>query len=527
MPAPLYHSGPLRFAMTMQHVGATLVVMEKFDAAKALELCQRHRVTDAHWVPTMLVRILKLPVAERDRFDLSSLTRIIHGAGPIAPEVKREFIDWIGPILEESYGGTEGNGMTMISSAEWLAHPGSVGRAFVGSIHVLDDAGRELPPGETGLIYFAGGPTFEYHGNPQRTRDAYDAQGRSTLGDIGYLDAEGYLYLTDRKHNMIITGGVNVFPQEIENVLITHPQVLDIAVFGLPDVEMGEVIQAVVQPRDLAAAGPALELELIALVRAKLAHYKAPRCIDFRAELPRHDTGKIYTRLLKAEYLAKRRRRLPEPCEPREDAFVAILTVDHQSVCVTVVQHEFEWSVQRLHARGERQGVHRRRNQRIRATLQHQQRRRDGLWPVQCGTFAQRLLGVRVELRNKRTEHFEPSRILAAGVGCEIRRRPDDCDCVEREAGAQRQQSHHAAARIAERIDVAGIDLRQRTAQRQQRRDIALVRATHFLEAFATIVAAVLRAQHDIAFTHEPIESELRVRTQLGILERAASIEDQ
>jgi long-chain acyl-CoA synthetase len=185
-------------------------------------------------------------------------------------------------ILEESYGGTEGNGMTMISSAEWLAHPGSVGRAFVGSIHVLDDAGRELPPGETGLIYFAGGPTFEYHGNPQRTRDAYDALGRSTLGDIGYLDAEGYLYLTDRKHNLIITGGVNVFPQEIENVLITHPQVLDVAVFGLPDVEMG------------------------ALVRAKLAHYKTPRSIDFRAELPRHDTGKIYTRLLKAEYLAQR-----------------------------------------------------------------------------------------------------------------------------------------------------------------------------------------------------------------------------
>ncbi len=305
MPAPLYHSGPLRFAMTMQHVGATLIVMEKFDAAHALALCQKYRVTDAHWVPTMLVRILKLPRAERDVFDLSWIQRIIHGAGPIAPEVKREFIDWIGPILEESYGGTEGNGMTMISSAEWLAHPGSVGRAFVGSIHILDDAGRELPTGETGLIYFAGGPSFEYHGNPQRTRDAYDAQGRSTLGDIGYLDAEGYLYLTDRKHNLIITGGVNVFPQEIENVLITHPQVLDVAVFGLPDMEMGEVIQAVVLPRDVTAAGPALERELIALVRTKLAQYKAPRRIDFRAELPRHDTGKIYTRLLKAEYLAK------------------------------------------------------------------------------------------------------------------------------------------------------------------------------------------------------------------------------
>jgi long-chain acyl-CoA synthetase len=308
LPAPLYHSGPLRFAMTMQHVGATLVIMERFDALTALRLCERLRVTDAHWVPTMLVRLLKLPPAERDAIDRSSVIRVIHGAGPIAPEVKREVIDWLGPILEESYGGTEGNGLTMISSVEWLTHPGSVGRAYVGKLHILDENGVELPPGKQGLIYFEGGPTFEYHGNPDKTREAYVAQGWSTLGDIGYLDEEGYLYLTDRKNNMIITGGVNVFPQETENVLITHPKVMDVAVFGLPDVEMGEVIKAVVQPRDMADAGAALANELIALCRSRLAHYKAPRSIDFRAELPRHDTGKIYTRLLKDEYLRGQRR---------------------------------------------------------------------------------------------------------------------------------------------------------------------------------------------------------------------------
>jgi long-chain acyl-CoA synthetase len=304
LPAPLYHAGPLRFALTMHHLGATLIVMEQFDAAAALALCARCRVSDAHWVPTMLVRMLKLPDAVRQAADLTSLKRIIHGAGPIAPEIKRQMIAWVGPILEESYGGTEGNGLTMISSAEWLRHPGSVGRAFVGSLHVLGEDGTELPPGQIGAVYFSGGPQFEYHGNPAKTREAHDAKGRSTLGDIGYLDEDGYLYLTDRKNFMIISGGVNIYPQEIENLLITHPEVLDVAVFGLPDVEMGEYVQAVVQPRDMQAAGPALARELTAFCRAHLAHFKAPRQIDFRAQLPRHDTGKIYTRLLKEEYLS-------------------------------------------------------------------------------------------------------------------------------------------------------------------------------------------------------------------------------
>jgi long-chain acyl-CoA synthetase len=306
LPAPLYHAGPLRFALTMQHVGATLIVMEHFDARAALQLCERYRVTDAHFVPTMMVRILKLPASEREGFDLSSLRRVIHGAAPCPPQIKRAMIEWLGPILEESYGGTEGNGLTMISSAEWLDHPGSVGRAFVGAIHILDDTGHELPPGSQGLVYFSGGPGFQYHRNAQKTQEAYDALGRSTLGDIGYLDRDGYLYLTDRKNNLIITGGVNVFPQEIENLLITHPKVLDAAVFGLPDLEMGETIKAVVQPRDPGVGGPALAAELIEYCRSHLAHYKAPRSIDFRVQLPRHDTGKIYTRLLKDEYLAAR-----------------------------------------------------------------------------------------------------------------------------------------------------------------------------------------------------------------------------
>ncbi len=304
LPAPLYHSGPLRFAMTMQHLGATLVVMERFEARAALALCDRYRVTDAHFVPTMMVRLLKLPDHDRNAFDLGSLGRVIHGAAPCPPEIKRGMIDWLGPILEESYGGTEGNGLTMISSEEWLAHPGSVGRAFVGAIHIVGEDGEALPPGERGLVYFSGGPGFEYHRNPQKTQEAYDASGRSTLGDIGYLDADGYLYLSDRKNNLIITGGVNVFPQEIENVLITHPKVLDAAVFGLPDVELGEMIKAVVQPREMGDAGPALAVELIELCRSRLAHYKAPRSVDFREQLPRHDTGKIYTRLLKSEYLS-------------------------------------------------------------------------------------------------------------------------------------------------------------------------------------------------------------------------------
>ena len=303
MPAPLYHSGPLRFSMAMQYVGATLVVMERFDAREALALCERYKVTHGHFVPTMMVRILKLPPEERLGFDLSAMRIVMHGAAPCPPEVKRAMIEWLGPILEESYGGTEGNGMTMIGSREWLEHPGSVGKPYTGAIHIVGLNGEDLPPGEIGLVYFAGGPKFEYHGNPEKTREAHDDQGRSTLGDIGYLDADGYLYLTDRKHDLIITGAINVYPQEIENLLIAHPKVLDVAVFGLPDTEMGEVIQAVVQLKDPDEADEDTAAELMTFCRSRLPSYKVPRAIDFRRELPRHDTGKVYKGQLKREYL--------------------------------------------------------------------------------------------------------------------------------------------------------------------------------------------------------------------------------
>lgn len=305
MPAPLYHAGPLRFAMAMQHVGATLIVMDKFDARTSLEIVQQYRVTHAHWVPTMIVRLLKLPAAEREAFDISSIRVVVHGAAPISPEVKYAALEWMGPILEESYGGTEGNGLTMITSKEWLEHPGSVGRPYVGKIHILDDHGKELPVGETGTIWFSDGPQFAYHNDPERTEKAYDTEGRSSLGDVGHVDAEGYVYITDRKNNMIISGAVNVYPQEAENRLIAHPEVADACAFGVPDDDMGEVLHAVVQLLDPEAACPEMEARLGVWCRETMATIKCPRTIAFSKQLPRHDTGKIYTRLLKEEWLTQ------------------------------------------------------------------------------------------------------------------------------------------------------------------------------------------------------------------------------
>ncbi len=309
MPCPIYHSGPMRFAMAMQHIGATLVMMEKFEAETALEYVARYHVTHAHWVPTMLVRLLKLPETVKARHDLSSIRVIVHGAAPIAPDVKRAAIDWFGPILEESYGGTEGNGLTMIGSAEWLAHPGSVGRPFLGAIHILDDEGREVPTGEVGTVWFSGGPGFAYHEDAERTAQAHDAVGRSTLGDIGYVDADGYLYLTDRRANMAISGGVNIFPQEAENRLISHPAVADASVFAVPDEDMGEVLHAVVQPLGQITDPAAFEEELSHWCRAGLASIKCPRSWEFRDQLPRHDTGKIYAHHLKDEWLARQEKK--------------------------------------------------------------------------------------------------------------------------------------------------------------------------------------------------------------------------
>ena len=301
-PGPLYHAAPLRFAMAVMRLGGTVVVMEHFDAAEFLRLVPQHRITHTQVVPTMFVRMLKLPESERLAHDLSSLRCAIHAAAPCPVPVKEQMIAWWGPIVWEYYAGTEGMGLTLVNSADWLAHKGTVGRAVVGVLRICDDDGKLLLPGETGGIYFAEGKPFEYHNDPEKTAASRNVHGWTTLGDIGYIDGEGYLYLTDRKAHMIISGGVNIYPQEAENLLVTHPKVLDVAVFGVPNEEFGEEVKAVVQPRDMAEAGKALEQELIAFCREQLSAIKCPRSIDFEAELPRHPTGKLYKRLLRDRY---------------------------------------------------------------------------------------------------------------------------------------------------------------------------------------------------------------------------------
>ena len=300
-PAPLYHSAPLVYSMSMQRLGATVVVMERFDPRRCLELIERHRVTHAQFVPTMFVRMLRLPPDERERYDLSSLQFVVHAAAPCPVPVKRQMLEWWGPIIHEYYSGTEDIGSTFITPEEWLAHPGSVGRPLE-ECHIVGPDGEELPPGEEGVVYFAGGRPFEYHNDPDKTASVTDHRGWRTLGDIGRLDDDGYLYLTDRQAHMIISGGVNIYPQEAENVLAGHPAVADVAVIGVPDAEMGEAVKAVVQPVDGAAAGPDLEAELLEHCRSELATYKCPRSVDFVDELPRDPNGKLYKRLLRERY---------------------------------------------------------------------------------------------------------------------------------------------------------------------------------------------------------------------------------
>jgi acyl-CoA synthetase (AMP-forming)/AMP-acid ligase II len=286
-------------------MGGTVVVMDHFDAEGSLAAIERYRVTDSQWVPTFFVRMLKLDPAVRARYDVSSLRSAVHAAAPCPVEVKRQMIEWWGPVLHEYYAGTEGNGFVYCNSEQWLAHPGTVGRSILGTVHVVDDAGMECAPGETGTVWFDGGPGFEYHKDEAKNRSARNDKGWTTLGDVGYLDDEGYLYLTDRKAYMIISGGVNVYPQEAENVLIGHPAVADVAVFGIPNDEFGEEVKAVVQPTAMPATpaeADALARELIAFCRQHLADVKCPRSVDFRPELPRHPTGKLYKRLLKDEY---------------------------------------------------------------------------------------------------------------------------------------------------------------------------------------------------------------------------------
>jgi long-chain acyl-CoA synthetase len=303
-PAPLYHAAPLRYCLQVHVFGGTVVVMEKFEPEAYLAAIEKYRITHTQLVPTMFVRMLKMSEAARTRHDLSSLEVAIHAAAPCPVDVKHAMLQWWGPVIYEYYSATEGAGFCAISPQEWLARPGSVGKSLMGEIRVLGDDDRLLPPGQTGRIYFANGPKFEYHNDAEKTASVTGEHG-ATFGDIGHIDEDGYLYLTDRAAFMIISGGVNVYPQEAENALTLHPEVADVAVFGIPDDELGEAVHAVVQPRDMARAGPALEAELIDFVRGRLSHVKCPRRIDFLAELPRHDTGKLYKRLLKDRYWAE------------------------------------------------------------------------------------------------------------------------------------------------------------------------------------------------------------------------------
>jgi long-chain acyl-CoA synthetase len=293
---PLYHAAPLGWSMATQRRGGTTVVMERFDALRTLELIERYRVTHVQFVPTMMQRLMRLPAADRQRFDLSSLQTVVHAAAPCPVELKRQIIDWFGPIVWEYYAGSEGNGYFAIDTADWLAHPGSVGRAMYGQPHVLDDDGTELPPGETGTIWFEGTGTFVYHNDPEKTAGAFNDNGWSTLGDVGRLDADGYLYLSDRRVDLIISGGVNIYPQEIENVLTAHPAVFDAAVIGIPDEEMGQRVVAVVQAETGLTADSRLAQRLLGHCRAHLAGFKCPRELVFADELPRLPSGKLLRR---------------------------------------------------------------------------------------------------------------------------------------------------------------------------------------------------------------------------------------
>ncbi len=304
-PAPLYHTAPQVSVAIALRMKSTAVVMEHFEPALYLELVGRYEVTHSQVVPTMFSRMLKLPDEVRAAADVSSLEVIIHAAAPCPVPVKEQMIEWFGPILLEYYAATEGNGCTFITSDDWLAHKGSVGRSVLSDIHILDDDGRPCPVGTSGTVWFAGATDFEYFNDPEKTANTRRDDGRtSTVGDVGYLDEDGYLFLTDRKAHMIISGGVNIYPQETENLLVTYPSVLDAAVIGVPNEDLGEEVKAVVQLVDGVQGDDALERSLIAFCREHLAHFKCPRSVDFVDELPRLPTGKLYKGVLREQYWA-------------------------------------------------------------------------------------------------------------------------------------------------------------------------------------------------------------------------------
>lgn len=311
---PIYHAAPLLFALYDHINGAPLVIMPCWDAAQTLELIQDRQIRHTHLVPTMFVRLLRLDEAVRKAFDPSSLRLVLHGAAPIAPSVKRRMIEWWGEVIVEYWGATEGGACTLAGSADWLSHPGTVGKATATfEIFAAGDDGTRLPAGHVGSLFCRHkllAQPFAYHNAPEKTAESYLEPGAFTLGDIGWVDADGYVYLTDRKSNLIISGGVNIYPAEVEQVLQQHPAVADVGVFGIPDDEWGEVIKAAVELADGLQPSPQLEADILTFARQHLASYKVPRSIDFEARLPRHPTGKLYVRQLRDRYWQGREKKI-------------------------------------------------------------------------------------------------------------------------------------------------------------------------------------------------------------------------
>ena len=306
-PAPLYHAAPLLFSVTAQRIGSTVIILPKFSPEAALTAIEKYRVTYTQMVPTMFVRMLRMDENDRMSYDVSSLESVIHAAAPCPVHIKQQMMTWLGEIIHEYYAGSEANGSTAITPAEWLDRPGSVGRADRGILHICNEEGDELPAGENGLIYFEGASNFTYLNDPQKTKDARHPKHEewTTIGDIGWVDDDGYLYLTDRRNFVIISGGVNIYPQEIENFLLQNTKVADVAVVGVPNEDLGEEVKAVVQPTNWSDAGAALETELIDFCREHLSHVKSPKSVDFMQALPRQENGKLYKKVIRESYWEK------------------------------------------------------------------------------------------------------------------------------------------------------------------------------------------------------------------------------
>jgi len=304
-PAPLYHAAPLRYSLRALDLGGQTVIMERFDAEQALALIERYRVTHSQWVPTMFSRMLQLPQHTRQRYDLSSHRLAIHAAAPCPIPLKQAMLDWWGDILLEYYAGSEACGTTMISSQEWRQRPGSVGRASSGQLHIVGEDGQELGPGQIGLVYFSGGGQFSYLNDPEKTRQTFNDKGWATYGDIGHVDEQGYLFLSDRRADLILSGGVNLYPQEIENALASHPYVQEVAVVGVPDADLGEQPLAVVVLKSGTAATPETARAIMAQASQTLGKIKYPRRMVFSDDLPRLETGKLLRRALKERYRAE------------------------------------------------------------------------------------------------------------------------------------------------------------------------------------------------------------------------------